>query len=251
MTHIHKLEIQQKGRIPLADRQESFDDRKQNDPKLILQQTPLFQGISPSDLEALLSCLQATRKQLQKDQPIFLEGDPATHFGVVLQGRVSIIRTDYYGNTNMIHTKKAGQLFAEAFACSNVKEMPVSVYAADPSEVLLIDARRLMFPCDTGCGYHQQLVYNLLRIMSQNNVFLNQKMGIITKKTTREKLMAYLTSEAKACGSDQFEIEFDRQTLADYLGVERSAMSTELSKLAKDGYLEVKRRHFRILQTMD
>ena len=217
----------------------------------VLKKCPLFRGIADQELGAMLACMKASTRTYRKGEVILLEGDPATHLGVVLSGRVTIVRNDYYGNTTVVHTKKQGQLFGEAFACSSLEELPVSVEAAEDSEVMLIDARRIMNTCENGCGFHQQLIFNLLQIVAQNNVFMNQKMDIITKKTTKEKLMAYLMTEAKAQGSTSFDIDFDRQQLADYLGVERSAMSTELSKLARAGYLTVDRRHFTILKELE
>ena len=109
---------------------------------------------------------------------------------------------------------------------------------------MLIDCRRITTSCSNACGFHSQMIYNLLQSVAMRNLEFHQKLQIVSKRTTRDKLMAYLLSEAKRCGSKSFTIPFDRQELADYLGVERSAMSAELSKLQKDGILQTNRSQF-------
>ena len=112
---------------------------------------------------------------------------------------------------------------------------------------MLIDCRRITTSCTNACGFHNAMIYNLLQAVAKKNLEFHQKLAITAKRTTREKLMAYLLSQAKGAGSREFTISYDRQALADYLGVERSAMSAELSKLQKEGVLETTRSHFRLL----
>lgn len=213
----------------------------------ILEICPLFAGISRQELGALLDCLGARRTEVKKGQVILAEGAPAQFVGIVLEGRVQIEKVDYYGNRSILTQAGPGELFAESFACADAAEMPVSAIATVDGAVMLIQRTRITTGCSNACGFHSRLIANLLKIVSQRNLQLSQKIEITGKRTTREKLMAYLVGQAKYHGSDSFTIPFDRQALADYLQVERSAMSAEISKLRKEGILESHKNHFRLL----
>ena len=213
----------------------------------ILMENPLFGGISREELASMLGCLNARATQVKKGAPVFLEGDPAGFIGVVLSGAVRIVRDDYYGQRSFIAQAEPGDIFAEAYACAPVDTMPISGYAAEDSQVLLLSARKMLTICTIACGFHNRLVKNLLAVMAEKNLRLSRKIQFMAQKTTREKLMAYLLDQAKQHGSNEFTIPLDRQALADYLGVERSAMSAEIGRLARDGVIACERRHFRLL----
>ena len=166
----------------------------------------------------------------------------------MLSGSVHLVKEDYFGNRDMFFHVPALQIFAEAFAYSQMPTLPISAIAAEKSVIMFVDRNRLHTTCHNVCDFHQQLIRNLLMIIAQNNVLLNQKLEITSKRTTKEKIMAYLMFEAEKAGSDSFTIPFDRQTLADYLGVERSAMSAEIGKLRDEGRIEVDRKQFRVLR---
>lgn len=214
----------------------------------ILLGNPLFRGISPEELKSMLGCLQARETQAKKGAPVFLEGDPAGFIGIVLEGAVRIVRDDYYGERTLLAQAEPGDIFAEAYACADVETMPISGYAAADSRVLLLSCRKMLTVCTNACRFHNRLVKNLLQVVARKNLLLSQKIQFMSQKTTREKLMAYLLDQAKQQGSLEFTIPFDRQTLADYLGVERSAMSAELGKLRRDGVLETTGSHFRLIR---
>ncbi len=213
----------------------------------ILKSAALFTGIEPSQLEALLSCLSANVVRYEKGQTVFCSGETIDRFGIVLSGEVQVIQDDYYGNRSILAQIGAGNLFGESFAYAEIKALPVSVIATMESELLFIDCRRLAAPCTKACGFHSRLIQNMLHIVSRKNVSLTQKMEVTSKRTTREKLLAYLSTEAKKAGGNCFSIPFNRQELADYLFVERSAMSAELSKLRDDGVLSVHKNEFELL----
>jgi len=175
------------------------------------------------------------------------EGDPVRWIGVVLSGTVQIVQVDYYGNRSMMAKLGPADIFAEAFACAGVREMPVDAVAAETTEVLLIDAGRMMQPCSAQCGFHQRLIRNLLRVVASKNLALRQKIEITSQRSTREKLMAYLLLQAKRAGKDSFSIVYDRQELADFLEVDRSGLSAEISKLRKEGKLICRKNHFTLL----
>ena len=140
-----------------------------------------------------------------------------------------------------------GDLFGESFAFAGVDTLPVNVMAATPCDILLIDSSRIISPCSNACSFHTSLIFNLLQIMARKNLGFHQKIEITSKRTTREKLMTYLLEQAKIHQSNSFEIPFDRQTLADYLEVDRSGLSAEISKLRKERILECHRCKFTLL----
>jgi CRP-like cAMP-binding protein len=213
-----------------------------------LSNCTLFAGVAPSDLRDLVSCLGGRVVEAAKGEPVFLEGDPTQFMGVVLSGAVQVVRDDYYGNRSVLTVIQPGGVFAEAFACAGLPTMPVSVIALQPSTVLLLDPMRILTVCPNACRFHHQVVQNYLREMAQKNLLLTQKIRYMSKKTTKEKVMAFLLDQAKAHGCSEFTIPYDRQALADYLGVERSAMSAEISKLKKAGVLDTNGAWFSLLQ---
>lgn len=213
----------------------------------ILQNCPLFSGVDAAETEAMLGCLNARKVEADKDTYIFREGDPADFVGVVLSGAVRVVRTDFYGNQSILGQVEPGGVFGEAFSCAGAQALPVSVVVAQPTSVLLLDLKRVLHVCPRGCTFHGRMITNLVQALAQKNFHLNQRLDIASRRTTRDKLLAYLTDQAKRQNNAEFTIPFDRQTLADYLGVERSAMSAELSKLQKDGILETRKNWFKLL----
>ena len=212
----------------------------------VLLTCPLFAGIRREELTSMLDCLGGKTVEISKGAPVFLEGDPAQFVGVVLSGAIQILRDDYYGNRSVMTAVEPGELFGEAFSCAGIKTLPVSAIALKNSTVLLIDCKHVLTVCPKACQFHNQLVNNLLRVMARKNLALSQKIQVMSHKTTKEKLMAYLLDQAKRKQSPEFVIPYDRQALADYLGVERSAMSAEISKLKKAGIIDSKGSWFRI-----
>lgn len=200
----------------------------------VIKKTALFQGISEDDLDGMLTCLGARTASYSKNQPIFWEGEPASLIGVVLTGKVQIAKDDFFGNRNIISMMEPSQLFGEAFACAGIEK--------------LLDCRRVITTCGNSCEFHNRIIANLLHIVAAKNIMLNQKIELTSKRTTKEKLMAYLLMQAKQNKSRIFAIPYDRQELADYLGVERSAMSAELSKLRREGRIDYHKNQFKILE---
>jgi CRP-like cAMP-binding protein len=210
----------------------------------ILKSTALFDNISESELNSLLSCLAAKVQMFEKKQFIFSEGEQVQAVGIVLSGQVQVIKEDFYGNKNIVSVFEPGDLFAETFVCSDAKTLPVSVVSASDSEIMFVDFKNLITTCGNSCAFHHRLILNMLRIMANKNILLNQKMEFTSKRTTREKLLAYLSAEAKKAKSASFDIPMNRQELADFLSVDRSAMSAELSKLRDEGALDFNKNHF-------
>lgn len=215
----------------------------------IILKNPLFAGISEAELGSMLNCLNANVIRIPKGEPVFLEGDAAGFVGLVLEGGVQIVRDDYFGNRTLLGLAEEGDIFAESYSTAGVDTMPVSGYALRNSRVMLLECRKMLTVCSNACGFHNRLVKNLLELVSRKNLQLGRKIQFMSQKTTKEKLMAYLLDQAKQKNAAEFEIPFDRQTLADFLGVERSAMSAELSKLRRAGFIDYQGAHFRLLQS--
>lgn len=213
----------------------------------ILLDCPLFDGITQQELGEMLRCLGGKILDIPSGNPVFLEGEPARYVGVVLSGAVQILRDDYYGRRSVLTVAAPGELFGEAFACAELEVLPVSAVAQTASTVLLLDCRRVLTGCSQACVFHSRLVHNLLRVLARKNLALTRKIRCMSPKTTREKLMAFLLDQAKQQEKAEFVIPYDRQALADYLGVERSAMSAELGKLRKAGLIECTGSRFRLL----
>ena len=197
---------------------------------------PLFQNILPEDIPVMLKRLHAYTKSYPKEEYIRHAGDPADFIGIVESGSIHVLQDDYYGNRNITASISEGSLFGEAFVCAGIPHLPVDIVAAEDCNIMFLNGKKLLNTCDN---------------VAQNNMYLNQKIKYTSRKTTREKLMAYLTDQAKMKGSNDFTISFNRQELADYLGVERSAMSAELGKLTKLGILQTQRSHFTLLKPLD
>lgn len=216
-----------------------------------LLRCPLFEGIAPSELSGMLDCLGARQIAYTKGDVILAEGFPARDMGVLLSGQVQLIRTDYYGNRSIMLSIGPGQLFAESFACARAERMPVSVVAVEDCEVLLLGCRRVLTSCCSACAFHSRIIFNLLQIVAEKNLSLHRKALITAKRTTRGKLLAYLLLQAKEAGRADFTIPFDRQGLADYLEVDRSGLSAEMSKLKKEGLMDYYKSSFRLLRMPD
>lgn len=216
-----------------------------------LRLCPLFDRIPDEDLLKTLECLRAQVICVRRDQAIMRQGEPATRLGVVLCGSVRVVSSDEYGNRSVIAVIGEKEVFADSFACAGAQVLPVSVVASQESIVLLLEHKRVITGCRNGCMAHSRLVTNLMSIIAGKNLILSRKLSIVTQRTTREKLLAFLREQQKQSGMHRFVIPFDRQMLADYLGVERSAMSTELGKMKRDGLIRYERNEFEILRPTD
>lgn len=212
----------------------------------ILQRSVLFQGVSPHEMHEVLSCLGARCVAFEKDERIFRVGDGVDTLGVVLSGSVLVGSEDYWGNGNIIARIGPGGLFAEAFACLPDEASTVNVVAASACRIAFLDVRRITDTCVSSCAYHQRIIRNLLMVLACKNLTLTRKVEHVTKRTTREKVLAYLSSCSQQAGSSRFDIPFNRQQLADYLAVERSALSSCLGKMQREGLISFKKNRFEL-----
>lgn len=210
----------------------------------VLSKCPLFHHIDNEDIEKLLKALHPQKMKADKKQVLFMEGDPAKAIGIVLKGSIQIIRNDFYGNQTIVDRLYPPAIFAETFVCADVPAFPVNIEAVEDCEILLIDIQSILQN-----QTNVQLLSNLLHILAHKNMVLNNKLTIMSKRSTQAKLMTYLDSMAKKHQSADFYIPFNRQEMADYLGVDRSALSYELSKLKKQGILDYKKNHFKLYKS--
>ncbi|MDR1820820.1 MAG: Crp/Fnr family transcriptional regulator, partial [Oscillospiraceae bacterium] len=179
---------------------------------------------------------------------IFSEGDRAGRIGVLLSGAARIITEDFWGARTILAAAEPGELFCESYVCARVGRIAVSVEAASAAEVLLLDYKKLITVCGSACAFHSRAIENMLYVIAQKNVALTEKMQHITRRTTRGKVLSYLSAQAKGAGSAEFTIPFNRQELADFLAADRSALSAELSRLQKEGLIEYRKNQFKILR---
>lgn len=213
----------------------------------ILRKCCLFDHIADDDLSTVLGCLGARVARYGKRETVVAEGQPARDIGILLSGGAQIEQVDYFGNRSILSTVEPGELFLESFACAGVAAVPVQILANAESDIMFIDCMRVMQSCCRACAFHQQMIYNLMKDVASKNIHFHQKIEITSKRSTREKLMAYLLWQAKRQNSNCFEIPYGRQELADYLEVDRSGLSAEISKLRREGVLRSERSWFELL----
>lgn len=210
----------------------------------LLKQTELFYGITEAEIETMLECLSATSHYYVKGEYIFRRGETISAVAMLLEGCVHIQKEDYWGNLSILNTISEGDLFGEVYACLGNDEILNNAVAVKQSVVLFLDVNRLLTMCPSACCFHGRLIRNLLSVLASKNKMLTQKLEHMSQRTTREKLLSYLSEQSLRAGSSTFEIPFNRQQLANFLSVDRSAMSNELCKMRDEGILQFHKNHF-------
>ena len=210
----------------------------------ILAASPLFSGVTEDELDAMLTCLAAKTEQFPKDMFLLHPGDTVEEIGMVLSGCALVVQEDIWGNRNILSRTAPGQTFAAAFACAPGSVLNVSVVAETPVTALFLDVKRILTVCPSACAHHSRIIRNLLGELAEKNLRFGEKLTHMGQRTTRSKLMSYLSAEAQRRSAVEFDIPFSRQQLADFLGVERSGLSLELGKMKQDGLLDFHKSHF-------
>jgi len=211
-----------------------------------LQDSPLLQGIAFLDFEQMLTCLSARTASYQKGEIILLAGDTVRFMGLIVAGSVRIVKEDREGHSTILTELTVSESFGEVLACAEVAQSPVTVQAAEDVQVLLIDYRRIVTSCRGACPFHAKLIENMLKLLARKTLVLNQKIDILSKRITREKLLCYFDMQRGTANT--FTLPFNRDQLARYLCVDRSAMSSELGKMRDEGLIRFHRNEFEILQ---
>lgn len=209
-----------------------------------LTETTLFQGISLDEVSHLLSCLSARRKTYQREEVIFFTGDRIHELGLVLSGSVNIVVNFYWGNRSIFSHIGIGEIFGENYAAIPGETLLVDAVATEETEILFLDLNKLLHTCQSSCTFHTRLIHNLLEISARRSLHLSRRMIHTAPKSIRGRLSSYLSEQALASGSSHFFIPFNRQQLADYLNLDRSALSNELSKMAREGLLQFRKNEF-------
>lgn len=212
-----------------------------------LASAPLFENIRTDDLGKLLQCLGAQVKTYPKGGVVLLAGEPTENVGLVLRGAAQISQETRTGAVNMLGRVEPGELFAEVFACLGAAPSPVTVVAETEFEALFIHFKRILTTCPSSCAFHARLVENLLRLLAQKTLALNEKLSCIGHRTLREKVEAFLELWQKRAGHNPFCIPFSRAQMADYLCVDRSALSSMLGRLRDEGCLRYHKNRFELL----
>ncbi|MBE7055868.1 MAG: Crp/Fnr family transcriptional regulator [Ruminococcaceae bacterium] len=213
----------------------------------ILKKTQLFAGISQDEITAMLSCLGARFNTYKKGEYIFRQGQEIEDIVVLLEGNLHIQNDDYWGNRSILGHISVGEIFGEAYATPDSDPILNDVVAVEDSTVVFFNVNRIITTCSSACPFHTLVVQNMFFAISEKNRKLVQKLRHISKRSTREKLISYLSMEAKRQNSASFTIPFNRQQLADFLSVDRSAMSNELCKMRDEGLLEFNKNCFTLL----
>lgn len=213
----------------------------------MLSEFPLFYGVRREDIPKMLQCLGCYEKQYPKDTFIYLESHTVRNVGLILSGCVHMIKEDFEGNKTLLVSMRRGEVFGESFSCGSRLDSRVSFVAAAPCSILFLPFHKLLHTCKLTCTFHHRLVENMVRLISDKNVLLMQKIDIVSRRTLREKILAYLRLQAELQQSSRFTIPLGRLALADYLCADRSALTRELANMKRDGLLDYDKNTFILL----
>ena len=209
-----------------------------------VKSNPLFEGVTFSDFGRMADCLSATTAVYPKGGVILLSGDSMDFVGLILSGGVQMVQEDRNGRVSILSSLGVSELFGEEFACAGVSHSPVTVRTAEGAEILRMDYRRFVTSCASACPCHARLIENMLRLIARKSLALNRKIEILSRRTTREKLLCFFDMRRGA--AKKFTIPYNREELAQYLCVDRSAMSNELCKMRNEGLIRFQKNTFEI-----
>ena len=208
--------------------------------------SPLFDGISKQERGAMLGCIGYHIGSFKKGGIVALEGENLRHIGIVLSGSVDMVKEDFWGHKTMLLRIRKDEIFGETFACGEDNLSVVTFQVSEDAKILFLPFDRVMHSCTMACRFHHQLIENMVHIIANKNRDLMRKVEVVSRRSIREKLLTYLSIQAQAQGSRYFEIPLGRLELAEYLCVDRSAMTRELAKMKDEGLLDYDRNWFRI-----
>ena len=213
----------------------------------VLKRTKLFAGVGDEEILTMLSCLGARLNTYEKGKYVLRQGEHLSDILVLADGCLHIQKDDFWGNRSILRQIQVGEIFGEAYAAPESGTLLNDVVAVEKSAIFFFDVKKVITTCSSACRFHSLVVQNLFFAISEKNRSLVQKLDYMSRRTTREKLIAYLAEESTKQNSAHFSIPFNRQQLADYLSVDRSAMSNELCKMRDEGLLEFDKSHFKLL----
>ena len=209
--------------------------------------SPLFKDIQADNLEAILGCIGYHIGSYKKGGIIAFEEEHIRHIGILMSGAVDMVKEDLWGNKTMLIRMRSGELFGETFACGDDTSSLVTFMVSEDAEILFIPFRRVMQTCTMACVFHHRLIENMVRIIANKSRDLMRKVEVISKRTLREKILAYLSLQAQINEHRYFEIPLGRVELAEFLCADRSALTRELAKMRDEGLIDYDKNCFRIL----
>ena len=213
----------------------------------VLKRTQMFAGVGEEEIISMLSCLGARLMTYKKGEYVLRQGEHLRDITVLVKGNLHIQKDDYWGNRSILGHIAVGEMFGEAYVAPESGPLLNDVVSVEDSDVLFFDVRRIITTCPSACRFHSLVVQNLFFAISEKNRKLVQKLGHMSKRFTRDKLISYLSEEAKRQNSSRFTIPFNRQQLADFLSIDRSAMSNELCKMRDEGLIKFDKNQFELL----
>ena len=212
---------------------------------------PIFSGMDGTEIQSVLQCIGYSIHEYKKGEFISLESDWVTWIGIPLDSSVQMVKEDIWGDKTILSFIPSGQIFGETFSCSQNPISTVSFFSVDSSRILFLPFRKVMISCGRSCVFHHKLTTNMVSLIAQKNYQLLERLEIISKKTLREKILAYLSQEAEQQKSKEFKIPLGRVEMAEYLGANRSALTRELNDMKKDGLIQFEKRQFTLLQSAE
>ena len=209
--------------------------------------SPLFDHISPDERTAMLSCIGYHIGNFKKGEVVHFEAENIRHIGILLSGTVDMVKEDIWGSRTLLLRIRKNEMFGETFACGEDNSSLVTFSVSEDARILFLPFDRVMHSCTMACRFHHQLIENMVHIIAKKNRDLMRKVEVVSKRTIREKLLAYLSLQAQEQGTRYIEIPFGRIELAEYLCVDRSALTRELARMKEEGILDFDRNCFRML----
>ena len=213
----------------------------------VLLKMPLFKDFSGKELSKALSSFAAKEQNYKKGSIILSAGTTPGVIGIVISGSITILNDDIWGNRTILSNVRQGGLFAEAYAMLEDEPLLVDVMANEDCSILFLNIKKALSPSKSPESWNYKFIQNLLMISSRKNLILSGRSFHTAQKTIRGRVMSYLNAISLQKGTKEFDIPFDRQQLADYLNLERSALSKELGKMQKEGILSTRKSHFKLL----
>jgi CRP-like cAMP-binding protein len=217
----------------------------------LLMQSALFSPLTEEELHHLLQCLDAHTTLYTSNQFIIRETDSVDTLGIVLEGEVQVLTDDALGNRSITAVFGPGEVFGQVSASKLAHISPVAVMAVNDCNILHLKFSKLVRPCSRACPFHSRVIYNMMNVLADRNLMMNRKLSIVSQRTIREKLLAYLAWQSQDHDSKTFTIPFNRDELADYLCVNRSALSREISHMCHEGLIQTERNRFTIVKDQE
>ncbi len=209
--------------------------------------SPLFYGLNPEEMKAMLGCIGYHIGTFRKGDIVAFEEENIKHIGIIISGSVDMVKEDLWGNRTMLLRMHKDELFGETFAYGSDNLSVVTFLVSEEARILFMPFDRVMHSCTMACVFHHRLIENMVSIIAGKNRDLMRKVEVVSKRTIREKLLAYLSIQAQIQDSRYFEIPLGRVELAEYLCVDRSALTRELVKMKDEGLIDYDRNCFRIM----